>query len=411
VKGRIPRGWLGLLIAAGFAARAGTPVDAQEIKAPSMLENAAMDDTGLIWATRRWHGELYTFDGARWFRVPMPFGDDRPNRAEPIAMSRFDDGAAACVWRLADGAFAVSRHSGSESKIIYEGLGTFRTERLPVPPFCDSRNRLWLTGSQPEVRWVDGRGNSRLVHDIQASELVDPEKSKAGYNPVMAVEDPRGRVWVWSNAAAKGTPYASLNGILLCDGDTITRQPLKGLEGKMLGAVTRQDSQHMIVSVLGEGLYRVDVDTWEVARIGDPKEKAFFIVQNFFHAGPDLYVLAWGQSGGRLWRLRDRTWECLVTGFALSATTDRAVLEDGKSFLVASAKNVWLLRDPEKPLELGWATGLPEESVKRMFLRPDGSVFFLGERRFFCGKYGVERLPSRVREMALSKGFVRDDEG
>lgn len=375
-------------------------------------DDAAMDETGLIWGSRRSQPNvLFTFGGTRWSETPVDFKNEDNIAAHPVAMSRFDDGSVACVWMVGSGTIAVSRHRETESKVIYQGPGRFLPEGLPAPLFCDSRNRLWVTGNQPEVRWVDGNGNSRMVYEIGEADLVKSEEPARAYNPVMAVEDPRGRVWIWSNAAARGTPYASLDGILLCDGDTVVKMPLKGLGGKMLGPIARLDSQYMVVSVLGEGLYRVDVDTWQVDRIGDPVEKAFHIVQNFFRAGHDLYVLAWGRSGGRIWRLSDRTWTRCLTGFALSSRADRAWLVDGKSFLLASAKNVWLFREEKAPQELSWATGLPVESVQRMFLRPDGTIFFLGERQFYCGNYQTEKSPSRVREMSLSKGFVKDAEG
>lgn len=377
---------------------------------PSGLDDAAQDDTGLIWASNEGApNTLFTFDGTHWSKIPVSLGENAI--ARPVGFGRFEDGAVGCLWQVTEDTMAVSRHLGDASKVIYHGPGEVPPGGFVLPVMGDSRNRLWLTGRSPLVRWVDGAGNTRVAHEIAPRELVVLKEPFTKYNPVMTVEDPRGRVWIWSNAAAGGTMHASLDGILLCDGDTVTRQPLRGLERRLLGAIARLDSQHMVVSVLQDGLYRVDVDTWEVMRIGDPRERAFHIVQNFFPFDGELYVLSWGQSGGQLWRLRGDTWTRRVNGFALSGSVDRPALVDGETLLVAAARDVWLFRDGEKPRELGWATGFPVEGVRRMFRLADGKIFALGVRGFFCGDYDTPAAPSRIREVFLSKEFVMDGGG
>lgn len=382
----------------------------EPVSPPVHLDDAAQDDSGLIWASNKQAiNTLFTFDGTHWSKIPVPMGENA--NARPVTFGRFDDGAVGCIWQVTDDTMAVSRHLGGESKVIYLGPGELPLGGFAQPPPGDSRNRLWLTGRSPLIRWVDGAGNTRVAHEIAPRELVVRDKPFTKYNPVMTIEDPRGRVWIWSNAAAGGTMHASLDGILLCDGDTVTRQPLRGLEGKLLGAIARLDSQHMVVSALQDGLYRVDVDTWEVMRIGDPREKAFHIVQNFFPFGGDLYVLSWGQSGGQLWRLRGDTWTRRVNGFALSGGVDRPALADGDALLLAAAKDLWLFRGEEKPRELGWATGFPLEGVRRIFRLPDGKIFALGARGFFCGIYETQAASSRIKEVHLSKEFIMDGGG
>lgn len=379
------------------------------IKTPAYFDDAEIDGDGLVWAeSRAEYGKLYTFNGERWEEVAVSFGDGV--HAMPAGLGKFDDGSVACIWRLGQELMAVSRHRGGESKVIYQGAGSVPGSGIRVEPFGDTSNRLWLTDNSPRVWWLDASGNSRQAYEVRDSELVFPKTPKGGYNPLMAAEDSRGRVWIWSNAEAGATSGYSLDGVLICDGDAVSRQLLPGLEGRQFGPITRFDSQHMLVSVVRDGLYLVDIDTFESRRIPDPEPKAFVSVERILSLDGDRYVITNGPSGSNLWRWQGNDWKS-IDSFSRSRNVNRPWLIDGDSLLIGADREIWRLR-PSKPADqIYWATGFPLEAVSHLFRFSEGRVFALGRGGAFLGKLQPERLPSRIHEEFLLKQFVLDGGG
>jgi hypothetical protein len=129
----------------------------------------------------------------------MPIQAASETVALPIVLSRMVDGAVACVWRLnSDDGIIVTRHLGKESQVICQFPGKLYSGYSNPRPFADSQGRLWITGEGPTI-YRAGSDGPPLTYHIPPEQLLNAENAIEGYNPLHAIEDGRGRIWVWSS--------------------------------------------------------------------------------------------------------------------------------------------------------------------------------------------------------------------
>jgi len=376
---------------------------------PQSVEDAQIDSTGLLWAMpQSQYGQLFTFDGVRWSNVNGPFPSEV--RAMPAALGRFSDGAVACVWRTSENRAAISRHLGKESRVIAEIGAKITGSVRSHEPFGDSHNRLWILDQSPQVFVVSAAGESRVAWDISDSECINPLQRHGTFNPLFATEDGLGRVWIWTNSADGGSNRASLNGVLVFDGDKGTRRELPGLSGKRLGPICRKDATHMYVSVLNDGIYEVAADTLAVERIAEPAPNTVCCVQNLFVDGSALYAITSHMFRGALWRYLDGKWTELIPEVDRNSDARRPWLRWPGGLILGGTPAPWFIPDSGEPLRMNWQTGFPVQRPGHLLVLPDKRLFALGYG-FFCGHPSFEPRASRVTELRLDHSWTIDASG
>src|ERR1700734_1604588 len=84
---------------------------------PPYFEDAVQDSQGVVWAySRAEYNQIYSFNGTQWTDQGAPF--EQGHNAMPAKVVKMADGAVACVWRYEDHLLAVTRHLGSESRLL-----------------------------------------------------------------------------------------------------------------------------------------------------------------------------------------------------------------------------------------------------------------------------------------------------
>jgi hypothetical protein len=355
-----------------------TLVAAQALESPpSHFDDAAQDGDGVVWAfSRAEYNKLYAFDGKAWSERLAPIGQD--GEAMPARLGRLPGGAVACVWRLGEGRMAITQHRGAESKLLAECDGKINQSGHEVPPFGDSRGGVWITGGGAQITRADSSGGAPFIYHISPEQLIDARKTKgedSGYNPICAVEDGRGRVWVWSRVEASN--YASLRGVLIFDGKNVEQKEIHGIKNGEFSQIARKDGKHMRVAVPGDGLYEVDMDTLQATREAVPDENSFCCVRQFFSSGDDFYVITESGFKGTLWRLRDGTWKRLIDEVDSYPDSDHNWLSEGKSLILCAQPTPWLIEENSQPVRLDWQNGFPIDGARKIFRLADASLYAL----------------------------------
>lgn len=378
-------------------------------KPPVSVEDAQVDSTGLLWAMNQSdYGKLFTFDGVRWSSALVPFGKE--TRAMPAALGRFSDGAVAGVWRISENRAAISRHLGKDSRVIAEFGAKITGSGPEHAPFGDSHNRLWILDQSPQVFVVSAAGEARIAWEVSDSECINPLQRHGSFNPLFATEDGLGRVWVWTNSADGGSNRASLNGVLIFDGEKGARHELPGLSGKRFGPICRKDATHMYVSVLNDGIYEVAIDTLAAERISDPAPKTICCIQNLFVDGSALYAVTSHMFHGSLWRYLDGKWTELITEVDRNSDARRPWLRWPGGLILGGTPAPWFIPDSGKPLRMNWQTGFSVQRPGHLLVLPDKRLFALGYG-FFCGQPSFEQRASRVSELRLDRAWTIDAAG
>ena len=240
-----------------------------------------------------------------------------------------------------------------------------------------------------------------MAHEITPDELDSPAKAKSGYNETHAVEDGKGRVWVWSDPSFSG--YASLRGVLVFTDEhselhDLTSSLKKGAE---VLAIARADERHMWVAVENDGVYRVDIDTFALERLPDPAPKALCRVHELFVDGGDLYAVQDVVVSGRtLWRLRDGQWTQLISRLDDSqshGSMPRSWLPIKEGLLVQSyPSDPWFIPREGEPARFSWRSGFPMESARAFARFADGTFFAIGNGSRFV--HLALDLPPRERQ-------------
>jgi hypothetical protein len=379
---------------------------------PPYFEDAAQDSQGVVWAySRAEYNQVYSFDGSQWNARGAPF--EQSHNAMPAKVVRMADGAVACVWRYEDHLVAVTRHLGAESSLLGTCPGEIPASGLTVTPLADSQNRLWITGNFPKIYRADGKGGVTLVHEIKPDELRNPGNAREGYNKIHAVEDGHGRVWVWSDPEADN--WASLRGVLIFTGDKAElRDPCSSLPGARILTIARADDRHMWIAVANDGIYKINLDTFDLQRMSDPSPKALCCVHEIFVNGGDVYAVEYlPRVQDALWRLRDGKWAQLVPHLDVHSNSwlPRFWLPIKEGLLVGSFGNgPWFIPKHGTPALFSWRSGFPFEDMHALCRFADGTFFGISRGdQLFHGALPLpphDRKNSRIVEIEPDQGWV-----
>lgn len=386
---------------------------------PPYLADAAQDRTGCLWAySRAERGKIFRFDGTRW--------EERETSLEPSARAMagkvvtMTDGSVACLWRLDDNTLAVTRHAGMEKpRVLGTCAGSIQGDGSSAIVLAGSGNRLWITDASPRVYCLDEKG-LRLAHEILPEELDKPFMAPQGHNAMHAAEDGRGRIWLWSDASAAN--HVNLRGVLvLADGRAELHDlaaPLKKENGNLL-AVARLDDRHMVVSVAGDGIYRVDIESFALERMNEPAPKTFGHVRELFVHNGDTYAVEYGaRYQNSLWRWQGTEWTRLIADADphQNSPSPRCWLPIREGLLMASfGGGPWFIPAHGEPARFSWRSGLPLEDAHSLARLPDGTFFALGPRgQMFHSPLDLpprERDNPRIAEFDSKKGWTVDADG
>ena len=348
-----------------------------------------------------------------WLLLPLLFEEGKP-----FSLSPMRDGSMACVWRLSGERMAVTGHRDQELTFHGISVGKIPDGGLRVPPFADSQNRLWVTGDSTEIRRTDALGNLSVVYLIPPGELLPDGRGRVCHQFV--TEDGNGRQWVWSNLRAGGMSGAVLNGVLLFEGDKVhLHRRFDGIQTRRFSFVGPQDEKHMWVATVGEGIYSVNIDTWEATRLVEPEPGSFHWVQKIFVSGEDLFVIAGRReqfAEGALWRRRGEKWTRLIEKLSYAGIfTDiqREWLRVG-SDVVLSAFHAepWIIRHEGDVERLDWQRGFGLQDARALFQLSDGTFLANGMRgETFRGKMNLtSTVPSpRVHEIYYANNVWTTD--
>ena len=365
---------------------------------PPYFEDAALDSSGNLWAySRAEYSDLYRFDGKRWTEQAAPLA--KGERAMPAKVVSMTDGGIACMWRLDEHQFAVTRHQGGESRLLGRCEGEISGSGLWATPLADSHNRLWITGQFPRVYRVDAKGVV-LAHEITPEELDKPAHAKENYNEIRTAEDGLGRVWVWSESDASN--WASLRGVLIFTDEQVELHDLTASlkKGAKILTVARADSRHMWLAVSNDGLYKVDIETLALERQPDPAPKALCCVHELFVHGSDVYAVERGSDNtNALWRQRGGEWRQIIAVFDHHQTSflPRSWLPIKEGLLASSFQGgPWFIPSEGKPARFSWRTDFPLNNAHSLLRFADEKFFAIGQGgRLF---HGALDLPPHERE-------------
>ena len=372
---------------------AATIASAQNPPSQHHFRHVEQDGQGVLWAVEN---QLFIFNGREWSEMPTLFAKE--DRARPMRLTRLQDGSMACVWQMSNQRFEVTRHTVAESRLLGQCAGEIKNSGLNTPPFADSRNRLWITDSKPEIYRADPDGKVALEYSIKPEELINAEDIKARYGKIFASEDGRGRVWVWSNSWAGGMNGAALRGVLIFDGDKVTqREKFGGINEARFSFIDRKDDKQMWVAAIKEGVFAVDIDTLEAQPLAEPEPGAFQWVKKIFSAHDDLFVIA-ARTGeifkNALWRLHGGKWARLIEnvdnrpnpGFDFN----RPWLRAGRDVILCSYDSApWIIRENGAVDRLDFQHGLTIEDAR--------SIFFLTDGRFSAAQFHSFPAPNNPR--------------
>ncbi len=384
---------------------------------PPYLVDAVQDGGGTLWAYC--HGTtdaLYRFDGKQWAEESLP--RDLPEDASPQGIVKMTDGAVACLWRLPNKRMAVTRHAERASV-----LGIVDSEiadsGFPATLLADSRNRLWIIGRSPKIYRADATGVS-MVHEIAPDELDSPAKAKFSYSGMHAVEDGKGRVWVWSDPS--GYNYASLRGVLVFTDDHSEVHDLAASLKKdaRILSIAHADERHMWVSVASDGIYRLDIDTFALERLPTPAPNALAGVHELFVDRGDLYAINdVPRSEHALWRLRDGQWTLLLPHLDDTPSQSwqpRSWLPIKEGMVVQSyLSGPWFVPLEGKPARFSWHSGFALDGARAFARFADNTFFAIGQNdRFFHGPLDLpphERQNPRLLDLDSNGGWTLDASG
>lgn len=413
---RIFASLLAVLGLAGAAFALETPSPALN-PPPPVLESAEQDGQGVIWAySRSESNKLYAFDGSQWAVRPVAF--EQKTQAMPAKLVRMPNGAVACVWRSGDDRMAVTLHRGTNSSLAAQGPGIIPRDGFPCTPLGDSKNRLWITGTGPEIYRTGSEGNAFFTYRIPDEDLLTTDSTGKGqqrWNPLCATEDGRGRVWIWTNTAAGRTNLATLQGVMIFDGDSAQRCDIAGIQKTQFSVLARKDSKHLWLGVIDDGLYEVDIDTLQARYIPGPEGKPFLRVESVFSLGDDLYVLSKYREKSAFWRLRDGQWERLVEAVDQERIPDHPWIPAADGLLLCADPTPWFIGKKTPPVRLDWSNGFPTKNVRRLFHCADNRWFGIGNKgTLFHQKLILPPQPQatgRVTPLDIRLGWVTDADG
>jgi streptogramin lyase len=358
------------------------------------IGGAMQDSSGRVWAFGI-HPNLgvYGWEGENWLPVGLA---GIPNRIWPWALARGPEGAVYFLWSDAAGALAVSRHQGTDSKLLVRFAGRLR-DRPRI--FVDPGGDIWITEQGRHIFRVTPQGKAECVYTIADNQYLEagrPKSENWAFNPVLATADGRGRVWFWSESLAGRADWASLAGVLVFDGVKFEHHPdIAGIPDKKLSVIELADTQHMWLAVVDDQLYRVDTNTLAATpAVREPGFTAFRNVQRILQTPREAYLVAgssWqpvpersgGGRFGTLWQGVGGTWKRLVNGLDMRPESFQQpsrpfLATDDGLWVGAFGSGPWFM-----PARSGadrvidWRYGTPLDGSEGLFQLPDGRLLIL----------------------------------
>lgn len=392
------------------------------------ISDAVQDSTGQVWGVTHDVGwGLYRWEDDAWKSVAIL---GVPGGAGPFALARGSDGAVYCLWSGATG-HAITRHQGTSSTL----LATF-TGHLNLSPriFVDPNGNVWITEPGRHIFRISREGKVESVYTIADKQFLDFGRlrdEESGFNPVHATADARGRIWFWSDSLARGTNLASLEGVLIFDGEQFEYHPrIAGVPDKKLSILEPDDAAHMWLAVIDEGLYRVDINTLTATPAPQPDAKPFHTVQKIFHANQETYLVSgpvWlpvpersgnGRSG-RLWRQKDGGWKRVVNGLDMRPEYAQSPF---RSWL-ATARGLWvgafgvgpwfIPAGNAEPVLIDWHHGYPLDGSDHLFQLSDGRLLVIAVNEGNLVVKAADLLaafqsPPEVQTLNPMRPFIQD---
>ncbi|MEO8205902.1 MAG: hypothetical protein ABI615_06945 [Chthoniobacterales bacterium] len=374
------------------------------------FNSAAQDDTGILWTSNYSNADqIYSFDGKQWRTIPAPFPPSI-SKAMPISMKKMPNGSVTCIWRLSEDHAAVTTHRGTESKLLAQFAAKIPQYELKSTPLADSKNQLWITGNSANIYRINPDGTSQ-TYTIKAEELKEPKNAAHGWNPVNAMEDGAGRIWLWTRGGADN--WASLRNVLLFDGEKMEPRSISGIkDGSSFLALTRKDNQHLYAGIMNGGLYEIDTNTFEAKQMLMPEVKKCLCLENIFMVDQDLFVVASLHVNPTLWRLRDGKWSSLIENLNRYSDFERPVYPVDRSFIFADKFSSWFIPENGPSIDLSWRSGFPMENLKGIFQFADGNFFALGNALFYGKLSFAPQAPlARIAEFKMNADWVLDAKG
>ena len=373
---------------------------------PSNLEDAAQDAQGVVWAYgSRQHNVIDSFDGNQWTsHVPSFAGNAE---AMPLGVVKMADGAVACVWRFADHSIGVTRQRGNDVTVLGTCADKITGNGMNVKPLADSQNRLWIVGNFPEIYRADAKGGVTLMRRMGQNE---PASFAGGQGSLRAVEDGHGRVWAWTKFWSGGPEET-----LIFTGDKAEPcNPLGPYSGARISALAPADDRHLWISLDNLGLFKIDIDTFELQRIPDPEPGAFSLAHEIFTDGADTYIVAYqAYLQCTLWQLRGVQWTHLINHFDVASNDwkPRSWLPIKEGLIVGTYGNggAWFIPKQGEPALYSWRNGFPFENFLGIARFADGTFFGIGHNsKLFHGVLPLppHDLPSRITEIEHDREWL-----
>ena len=354
------------------------------------LRGLAQDSDHQVWAIGYSPSQgIYRWGDDRWNPVDV---DGIPNNSEPIVIAGGSDGAVYCLWRSALGVHALTRHRGNTSNLLAQFAGSLSPS---ASIFVDLQGNVWITEAGPHIYRVTSQGKAECIYTIPDDDYMafGPTRGPGRmFNPVYAVGDGEGRIWFWSGGFPTKTNLNSIQGLLIYDGESFKNYPrLVDVSYDKVSALEPDDSEHMWMSMVENGLYRVDIKALTAAAVSDPEPGAFRYVNRIFRNGEATYVVTMSPAGmdpepggegrfGSMWRLRDGEWKRLVNG--LDMRTENG--QDPIRPFVATPAGLWvgaygtgpwfIPHGLGQPVHIDWHYGYPLAGSDCLIPLPDGRL-------------------------------------
>jgi hypothetical protein len=390
---------LWLLLVVGFAASAVAS------RPEGSLREAVLDGNGDVWTFTSANHPLYRFDGTNWNNSPFP-----SLYTNPLKIERLADGSIVCFSCLyADKRTIVTRHTASETKT----LGTCSGDPgACVSSFADHQNRAWFTSLSRIIYRADPEHGLKEIYRIPVTQFTTDFPFLSSFNPIVYLEDGRGRIWGFSQNIANNWP--SLRGLLLFAGDSpsffteFKTSDGEKIAGTEIIALAKTDDSHLWVAVNNHGLYRMNIDSLELERIPDPAPEAFLSIMQLISVGHDLYVIAYHNGAlTALWRYQQGAWKEIIHELDWGLTLWTAHQLHGGLLFSSPIYDPWYLPQEGNPQRWKGMIGDVCLVLKndRLFFVSGG--FFVASPKELSGV----KTSGRVQVFRNNPGWIQDSHG
>jgi hypothetical protein len=175
----------------------------------------------------------------------------------------------------------------------------------------------------------------------------------------------------------------------------------------------------MWISVADDGIYKVDINTFQVERVFNPVAQAFMHVREFYSNDGDVYAIDDTPTRqDSLWRLRQGQWTKIIPVFDLHSysLSPRSWLPVKDGLLAQSyANGLWYIPKQGEPAQLTWRSGFPIEQAHSLCQMPDGTIFAIGHNdQIFHGPLTLpphDQDNARVVELDTDRQWTIDVSG